>query len=102
MRISVGAANAAVAGSAAAIKLTASRERRDTKRMQPSKQGATRRDDGRAADVEAGFLPALSVATGGPGALAAFVKRPQAASSNRRYVCSIEAGFPAVKEQKSC
>jgi hypothetical protein len=36
-----------------------------------------------------------------PRALAAFVKRPQAASSNRRYIHSIVAAFLTVNEKKN-
>jgi hypothetical protein len=42
------------------------------------------------------FWPAVSLARGRPRALAAFVERPQAACSNRRYVYSLERAVTAV------
>jgi hypothetical protein len=45
------------------------------------------------------FLPAVSLARGGPRALAAFVERPQAACSNRRYIYSLETRMQTVNEK---
>jgi hypothetical protein len=44
------------------------------------------------------FWPADSLARGRPRALAAFVERPQAACSNRRYILSLERAATAVNE----
>jgi hypothetical protein len=49
-------------------------------------------------DQGGSFLPAVSLARGGPRALAAFVKRPQAACSNRRYIYFLETGIEPVNE----
>jgi hypothetical protein len=49
--------------------------------------------------MKAGFLPAVSLARGGPRALAAFVERPQAACSNRRYIYSLKTRKKTVNEK---
>jgi hypothetical protein len=45
------------------------------------------------------FGPAVSLAKGRPRALAAFVERPQAVCSNRRYIHSLERAMTAVNEK---
>jgi hypothetical protein len=52
-----------------------------------------------AGDEDGILWPAVSFARGRPGALAAFVERPQAASSNRRYIYSLERVIVAVNEK---
>jgi hypothetical protein len=47
------------------------------------------------------FWPTVSLARGRPRALAAFVERPQAACSNRRYIYSLERAIVAVNEKIS-
>src|SRR5688572_17494868 len=102
MRISLGlsCANSAVLGTRPTKSAEARIERRDQKAMITSTHRAaiTPKRGGRI-DEKAGVFkttrPRLMATGRAPTALAAFVKRPQAARSNRRYVLKLKGYFGA-------
>src|SRR6516225_10704075 len=105
MRISLGASAANTFGLATspARRTVVNTERRGNRVMINSNRfmRSTLRVSRRRGDQRwRGFLPAGRQARGGPRALAAFVKRPQAARSNRRYIYSLESHIQAVNQKR--
>src|SRR6516164_2229116 len=101
MRISLGlsAARSCVLGSRASASVAARSERRDNSVMTTSMR--LNLDRGRAREgrlMKAGFFARRHWRGGGPRALAAFVKRPQAACSNRRYIYFLGSPTRGVNE----